>query len=127
MGILFGTAGRVSNDKALAQLRDFLIRSEEILLAFKAGRDVHAFTSYRILSLDVQGLTGQKKTLRSIAWDKITSFAVESAGAFDADAEIRLVVPGLSPVTIRLDADTPVAEVQRVIAVMTLSGGEAAS
>ncbi|MEM8551425.1 MAG: PH domain-containing protein, partial [Pseudomonadota bacterium] len=59
--------------------------------------------------------------LRSVAYTKITAFVVETAGAFDTDAELTLFVPGLSPITIRLDAETPIADVQRVLAVMTLS------
>ena len=124
MGLLLGTAGVVANDKALTQLSSFLVASEEILLAFKIGRDVHALTSFRLLSLDVQGLTGSKKLLRSISWAKVTAFEVESAGTFDAEAMLRLFVAGLSPIEIRLDAATPIPEVQRVLAVMTLRGGD---
>ncbi|MEO1103442.1 MAG: PH domain-containing protein [Pseudomonadota bacterium] len=121
MGLLTGTAGTVSADKALASLEPFLVESEEILLAFKVGRDVHALTSFRILSLDVQGLTGSRKVLRSVAYAKIAAFTVETAGTFDRDAELSLIVPGLDPITIRLDAATPIADVQRVLAVMTLA------
>ncbi|MEM7696586.1 MAG: PH domain-containing protein [Pseudomonadota bacterium] len=123
MGLLSGAAGAISADKALAQLADFLVESEEILLAFKIGRDVHALTSLRVLSLDVHGITGARKTLRSIAYPKVTAFTVETAGTFDADAVLTLIVSGLDPVEIKLDADTPIADVQRVLAVMTLSAG----
>ena len=116
MSLLFGTAGRIGNDKALRQLQDFLLEGEEILLAFKVVRDVHALTTRRILSLNVQGVTGSKKELRTIPWSKISAFSIESAGTFDMDAELKLYVSGLAPIEIKLDKGTPFAEVQRVLA-----------
>lgn len=123
MGLLTGTAGQIGADEALKPLGPFLVEAETILLAFRIGRDVHALTSLRLLSLDVKGITGSRKTLRSIAWRKVNAFEIESAGTFDADAELRIMASGLEPIVIRLDADTPIPEVERVLAVMTLAEG----
>ena len=118
--LLFGTAGRIGNDKALALLADFLIDGEEMVMAFKVVRDVHALTSRRILSLDVQGLTGSKKEVRSIAYNKISAFSVESSGTFDMDAELKIWVSGLPMIEIKLDKDTPIKDIQALLASKTL-------
>lgn len=124
MGIFSGAADQVDTAKAAAVLEPFLIKTEEIYVAFKVGRDIHAITNFRFLSLDVQGVTGSKKRLRTIPWHKVSAFEIESAGAFDADAELSLWVATIGKVSVRLAAETPVPDVQRVLAVMTVGTGD---
>jgi hypothetical protein len=45
-----------------------LLDDEKVLMAFKAGRDTTLFTNVRIMTLDVQGLTGQKIEYKSIPY-----------------------------------------------------------
>ncbi len=118
--LFFGTAGRIGKDRAEEQLEPFLIEGEEVLLAFKVIRDVHALTNLRLLSLNVQGLTGSKKEVRSIGYGKISAFSIESAGTFDMDAELKVHVSGLPEIEIRLDKGTPITEIQALLAEKTL-------
>jgi hypothetical protein len=120
MSIFFGTADKVSTEKATERLGTFLIEGESILLSFKTYRDFYAFTNKRLLSLDVQGLTGSKKEVRSIGWGKVSGFSIEGAGTLDTDAELKLWVSGMPMVEVKLDRSTPIEDIQRILAERTL-------
>jgi hypothetical protein len=67
-----------------------LLDDENVVMAFKAGRDVTLFTSLRIMAIDVQGLSGQKIAYDSIPYSSIRGFAAESAGGWDRDSQIKV-------------------------------------
>ena len=57
-----------------------LLDDEKALMAFKAGRDVSVFTNLRVLTIDVQGLSGQKIEYTSLPYSSIRSWSVTTAG-----------------------------------------------
>lgn len=67
-----------------------LLDDENILMAFKAGRDVSLFTNLRVMVIDVQGLAGCKILYTSLPYRSIRSFSVCTAGQWDRDSEIVL-------------------------------------
>ncbi len=96
-GMLFGNAGEVSNEKLQQELSPVLVDGEQILRGFKVVRDMFVFTDKRLILIDKQGMTGKKAEYHSIPYKAVTHFAVESAGHFDDDAEIKIWISG-SPV-----------------------------
>ena len=48
----------------------------------------------RILIADKQGLTGKKVEYCSIPYKSVVTYAIETAGTFDLDAEIKLNLSG---------------------------------
>jgi hypothetical protein len=93
-----------------------LVEGEEVLVAFGTVRDWIAFTSWRVIHVDVQGLTGSKKQYLSIPYRSVTAYAIESAGTFDLDAEIKLFVSGAPPVQFRIGKNSDVSGLQRLMA-----------
>ena len=118
-GINWGTATKVDLGKVEKLVTRFLMQEEVILLAFKVVRDVHIMTTHRLMSIDVQGITGTKKEIRTIPYGKISAFSVESAGTFDMDAELKIFVSGLDPLEIKLARETDVAEITNILAIAT--------
>jgi Bacterial PH domain len=57
-----------------------LIDGEDLVMAFKAGRDFTLLTNKRILTIDTRGLTGKKRCYLSIPYCNVRAFGVESAG-----------------------------------------------
>ena len=51
-----------------------LIDGEEIIAAFKTIRDQLVFTNKRIISVDVQGLTGKRKSFTTMPYSKVQFF-----------------------------------------------------
>ena len=94
MNAVVGAAGQMKeSDRSEFQDR-VCSENEEILAAFKTKRDSYVFTDRRFIYEDVKGITGRKRKLFSVPYDKIGAFEVESAGLFDTDGELRLWVSG---------------------------------
>ena len=67
-----------------------LLDNETVSFASKGGRDMLIFTSRRLISVNVQGLTGKKTEYSSLPYSKIQASSVETAGRFDRDAELEI-------------------------------------
>lgn len=72
----------------------FISSNEKICFAVKTLRDVAVFTDKRILVVDNQGISGKKKEYYTIPFKNIVTYAIETAGKFDLDSEIKLVLSG---------------------------------
>ena len=75
-------------------LMNFVNGNERALFAVKTIRDAALFTDKKMLICDKQGLTGKKVEYYAIPYSKIVTYAIETAGHFDMDAEIKLVLAG---------------------------------
>lgn len=78
-------------------------------------RDKLIFTDKRIISVNVQGLTGKKIDYTSIPYSKIQAYSVETAGMMDMDAEIDITISGLGTVRFELTGTTDIKEICREI------------
>lgn len=67
---------------------------ETVALAFKTGRDSLYMTNKRLLVLDVKGISGKRRDFMSVPWDMVRVWAVESAGKFDRDMEVKIWFKG---------------------------------
>jgi len=77
-----------------SSLEPFISKNERVHFAVKTIRDVAVFTDKRILIADKQGLTGKKIEYYSIPYKSIVTYSIETAGTFDLDSEIKLVLSG---------------------------------
>lgn len=75
-------------------LKQLLSDKETVQFSVKTIRDVAVFTDKRILVADKQGLTGKKVEYYSIPFKNIITYSIETAGTFDLDSEIKLVMSG---------------------------------
>ena len=75
-------------------LMAFVSRNERALFAVKTVRDAALFTDKKVLICDKQGITGKKTEYYAIPYNKIVTYAIETAGHFDIDSEIKLFLTG---------------------------------
>lgn len=70
-----------------------LVPNEVMVCAFKTIRDQLIFTNKRVISVDVQGLTGSRKSFSSLPYSKVQYFAVQTPSVmeFVPDSELILV------------------------------------
>ena len=94
MNALIGAAGQMSDEEQEQFQNRVCADGEVILAAFKTKRDSYVFTDRRFMYEDVQGITGRKRSLRSVPYSKISAFEIESSGVFDTDGELKLWVSG---------------------------------
>ena len=75
------------------EVHGLLVDGEEILCAFKTVRDQLIFTSKRVISVDVQGLTGTRKSFSSLPYSKVQYFAIQTPSVMEMvpDSELVLV------------------------------------
>ncbi|MBQ6304866.1 MAG: PH domain-containing protein [Clostridiales bacterium] len=57
-----------------------LIEGEGPVMAFQTVRDQLVFTNKRIISIDVQGITGKRKSYGSMPYSKIQYFEIQTPG-----------------------------------------------
>lgn len=74
----------------------FVKEEEKILLAIKTVRDAALITDRKILICDKKGVTGKKVEYFAIPFKKIVTYAIETNGILDIDAELKIEVPGQS-------------------------------
>ena len=127
MGNIDGIAGHATNtnvEEAKAEFGEMLIRNEQVLMAYKWVRDKVVFTTHRIIHVDVQGLTGKKKSFISYPYSSIHKFSKESAGWLDWDAELRIWIRGeTDPVKWEFRKDEAVNEIFNILSEGVLANG----
>ena len=69
-----------------------LVKGERPMMAFRTVRDQLVFTNKRIISIDVQGITGKRRSFTSLPYSKIQFFSIQTAGFMELvpDSELFL-------------------------------------
>ena len=93
-----------------------LLDEETLLIAAEGARDYVVFTDRRIIAVNAQGLTGNKKDFSSLPLSKIQAFSVETAGTFDRDCELEMWFSGLGKVRLEFAGNFDLGYVARLIA-----------
>lgn len=92
-------------------VREILIKNEIITAAFTSMRDKLVFTDKRIISINVQGISGKKIDYTSIPYSKIQIYSVETAGFLDLDAELDVTISGLGTIRFELTDTSNIKEI----------------
>jgi len=112
---------RPVNDNAFDKMvAPILVSDEEIVRSFQSIRDGVVFTNKRIITINIQGITGKKKDFTSLPYGKIQAFSVETAGAFDLDSELELWFSGMGRVKLEFIGATDVAHLCKMISQQVL-------
>lgn len=82
------SAGEVDKDA-----KELLIDDEKMIAAFKTVRDQLIFTTKRIIAVDVQGLTGTRRSFSTLPYSKIQFFSIQTQGFIELfpDSELFLM------------------------------------
>lgn len=107
---------RPVNDSKLERLiQPLLTPGEQVVQAFQSVRDGVVFTDRRVIAINIQGVTGMKKSFTSLPYRRVQAYAIESAGMGDLDGELQLWYSGLGAVKFELLAGSDLALLCRVI------------
>ena len=88
----------VNSDTFTNLISPIFVQGENIISSFQTVRDGVVFTNFRIIAINIQGVTGKKKDITSLPYSKIQAFSVETAGVLDVDSELELYFSGLGKV-----------------------------
>lgn len=98
-----------------SDVMQLLVPGEQIIGTYVSIRDYVIFTDKRIISVNVQGLTGKKKDFTSLPYSKIQVFSVETSGVFDMDSELEMYFSGLGKVKFEFTGQSDITEIGQVI------------
>jgi len=119
MGLLDGIMGNASRIDPRAAAQEYgrlLAHGEQVHAAYQLVRDAFLFTDRRLILVDKQGVTGRKVEYHSVLYRSITHFSVETAGAFDLDAELKIWLSGShEPISKQFGRGVDVYEVQALL------------
>ena len=121
MGLLSGLLGNASTvdaNELKEKYGQLFTEDEEVKIGFKLIRDTFIFTNFRLILIDIQGLTGRKTEYLSILYNEISRFSIETAGHFDLDGELKIWVGSASEpaLTKKFNKQVNIYDVQKVLA-----------
>ncbi len=99
----------------VTELGALLIDGEQVHLCFKGIRDFVVFTDKRLISVNVQGMTGKKRDYTSLPYNKIQAWSVETAGVLDLDSELELWFSGLGKVRLEFKGAVNIQHISKLI------------
>lgn len=111
---------RIDVNTIIKDISPLLIDREEIIGAYKSIRDYVVFTTKRVISVNVQGMTGKKRDYTSMPYAKISVFSVETAGVLDLDSELEMYFSGVGKVKFEFSGNSDIVRIGQIIATYTL-------
>ena len=104
-------------DAVRGEVQGLLINGEEVLYAFQTIRDQLVFTNKRIISIDVQGITGKKKSYSTMPYSKIQYFSIQTPGFIELipDSELFLMFTNGFTATFEFKGQVDIGAIGRMI------------
>ena len=117
LSALLGNAWEADIEDVETAIEQILAEDERVERAFRVVRDLLIFTNRRFIMVDRQGVTGKKTTYDSIPYRAISHFAVETAGHFDLESELKIWISGTdTPIQKTFSRGQAILEVQKALA-----------
>ena len=103
---------------------ELLIEGEKIACAFKTVRDQLVFTNKRIISVDVQGITGKRKSYSTLPYSKVQYFTIQTVGFLELfpDSELFLMFTNGFTATFEFRGKVNIAGIGRMLSEFVLNG-----
>jgi hypothetical protein len=106
---------RENVEEGIKAIGAVLLENEQVLASFASVRDKVIFTNGRIISLNVQGITGMKKDFTSIPYSRIQMYSVETAGTMDFDSELTIWISGMGEFKFEFSAGSDVEGLSKMM------------
>lgn len=113
----------IKPESVRADVNGLLISGEVIVSAFQAVRDQLVFTNKRIIAIDVQGMTGKKKTFSTLPYSKVQFFTIQTPGFMElfADTELMLMFSNGFTAKFEFRGSVDIGQLSRVISQYALA------
>ena len=105
---LAGVRGEVSG---------LMVQGEAPVAAFQTIRDQLVFTNKRIISIDVQGVTGKRKSFSSMPYSKVQFFSIQTQGFLELvpDSELTIMFSNGFNATFEFKGSVDISAIGRMI------------
>lgn len=107
----------INADSVRAEVNGLLINGEEVVMAFQTIRDQLVFTNKRIIAIDVQGLTGMRKSFSTMPYSKIQYFTIQTPGFAELfpDSELFIMFSNSFTAKFEFKGKVDIGEIGRMI------------
>ena len=104
-------------DQVRGEVMGLLVNGEQPVMAFKTVRDQLVFTNKRIISIDVQGITGKRKSFATMPYSKIQYFSIQTAGFLELipDSELFIMFSNGMKAKFEFKGNTDIGQIGRMI------------
>lgn len=109
--------------QVIGEVNGLLINGEQVIMAFKTVRDQLVFTNKRIIAIDVQGITGRRKSFSTMPYSKIQYFSVQTPGFAELipDCELFLMFSNGFTATFEFKGNVDIGKIGRMISEYVLA------
>ena len=111
----FVKMSRIDPNAVFGEIQPLLVVNEQVISAYRAMRDYVVFTNMRVISVNVQGISGKKKDFTSLPYSKVSAYSVETAGVFDLDSELEMYFSGLGKVKFEFSGNSDIVQIGQII------------
>jgi len=114
---------QISIDSVRGELKALMVNGEDMMFAFQTIRDQLIFTNKRIIAIDVQGITGKRKSFSTLPYSKIQYFTIQTPGFAEIfpDSELYLVFSNGYTATFEFKGQVDIAAIGRMISEFVLA------
>lgn len=112
----------ISVEAVRCEVQALLIDGEEAVMAFQTVRDQLVFTNKRIIAIDVQGLTGRRKSFSSMPYSKIQYFSIQTPGFAELfpDSELFIMFSNTFTAKFEFKGNVDIGKIGRMISEFVL-------
>jgi hypothetical protein len=110
-------------EEVRSEVNGLLIHGEEVVMAFKTIRDQLVFTNKRIISIDVQGVTGKRKSFSTMPYSKIQYFSIQTPGFAELipDSELFIMFSNTFTAKFEFKGNVDIGRIGRMISEYVLA------
>ena len=113
----------IEPDAVRNEVMALLINGEEVVMAFQTVRDQLVFTNKRIIAIDVQGITGKRKSFSTMPYSKIQYFSIQTPGfaEFIPDSELFIMFSNSFTAQFEFKENVDIGKIGRMISEYVLA------
>ena len=112
----------ISVDAVREEVNGLLIDGEKVDMAFQTVRDQLIFTNKRIVSVDVQGITGKRKSFSTMPYSKIQYLSIQTPGFAEIipDSELFIMFSNTFTAKFEFKGNVDIGKIGRMISAYVL-------
>lgn len=113
----------INIDDVRNEVTGLLVNGEEIVMAFQTIRDQLIFTNKRIIAIDVQGITGKRKSFSTMPYSKIQYVAIQTPGFAELfpDSELFIMFSNTFTAKFEFKGNVDIGRIGRIISEYVLA------
>jgi hypothetical protein len=113
----------ISVDSVRSEVSGLLIDGEVVVMSFQTIRDQLVFTNKRIIAIDVQGITGKRKSFSTMPYSKIQYFSIQTPGLAELfpDSELFIMFSNSFTAKFEFKGNVDIAKIGRIISEYVLA------